>query len=86
MSKRISLAKLTKNVEEKKSQEGFKTATSFTKGVMIHEKRPWEEVPESSPSKKGKIDDSKGKETMPPPKAKRSNLIRGELRSQKASY
>ena len=32
---------------------------------MIHEKRPREEIPESLPSKKGKIDDSRGKQAMP---------------------
>ena len=68
MSKRISLSKLAKKVEEKKEKEGYKTATSSTKGVVIHEKWPREEAPDSSPSKKVKINDSKGKKIMPPPK------------------
>ena len=57
MLKRISLSKFAKKVEEKKD----KIATLSTKDVVINEKWPREEVPDSSPSKKGKIDDSKGK-------------------------
>ena len=36
MSKRISLSKLAKKVEEKKGQDGSKDATSSTKGMVIH--------------------------------------------------
>ena len=57
MLKRISLSKFAKKVEEKKD----KIATLSTKDVVINEKWPREEVPDSSPNKKGKIDDSKGK-------------------------
>ena len=74
MSKRISLSKLAKKVEEKKE----KATISSTKGVVINEKRPREEVLDFSPRKKGKTDDSKGKETMPPPevvKTKPSRVV-----------
>ena len=70
MSKRISLSKLTKKVEEKK------VATSSSKGVVIHKKQPQDEAPDSSPNKKGKTDDSKGKKTMPPPKVKKAKSSR----------
>ena len=70
MSKRISLAKLTKKIKEKKDKEGSKAATLSTKGVVIWKKRPQEEAFDSSPVKKGKFDDSKGKEAMPPLEAK----------------
>ena len=40
--------------------------------MVIREKQPQDEVPDFSPSKKGKTTaDSKGKETMPPPEAKK---------------
>ena len=52
--------------------------------MVIHEKRSRDEAPDSSPNKKGKIDDSKRKETMLPPEAKKakSNRIasRGTMR------
>ena len=67
MSKRISLTKLAKKVEEKKA------TTSSTKGVVIREKQPRDEAPDFSPNKKGKTDDSKGKETMPLPEAKKKS-------------
>ena len=35
MSKRISLVKLTKKVEEKKDKEGSKATTSSTNGVVV---------------------------------------------------
>ena len=78
MLKRISLSKLAKKVEEGED----KAATSSTKSVVIIEKRHREEVPDSSPSKKGKIDDSKGKKTMLPPevlKTKPSRLASKRL-------
>ena len=65
MSKRISLAKLSKKVEEKKEN---KAATSSTIGVVIQEKLPQEEVPSTSPIKKGEVDNSKGKEKEMPPR------------------
>ena len=52
MSKRISLMKLAKKVEKNK------VATSSTKGMVIREKKPRDEAPDSSPNKKGKIDGS----------------------------
>ncbi|GFZ02403.1 hypothetical protein Acr_15g0010110 [Actinidia rufa] len=49
-----------------------KVATSVAKGMVIREKQPRNEVSDISPSKKSKtIDDSKGKETMLPPDAKK---------------
>ena len=65
MPKRISLSKLVKKVEDK-------VAISSSNGVVIHEKWPRDEAPDSSPNKKGKIDDSKGKETMLPLEAKKA--------------
>ncbi|XP_057463363.1 uncharacterized protein LOC130753365 [Actinidia eriantha] len=65
MSKRISLTKLTKKVEESKA------ATLSSKGMVIKEKGPRDEVPDSSPRKKVKNNESKGKETIPPPEAKK---------------
>ena len=62
MLTRISLAKLAKKVKEKKNKEGSKATTSSTKGVVIREKWPREEALDSSLIKKGKTDDSKGKE------------------------
>ncbi|PSS08050.1 Transporter MCH1 [Actinidia chinensis var. chinensis] len=50
----------------------FQVSHPIAKGVVIHEKRPRDEVPNISPSKKGKIaDDSKGKDAMPPPEPKK---------------
>ena len=66
MSKRIGLVKLSKKVEEKKDNEGSKAATSFTKGIVIREQWPQGEALDSLPVKKGKTDDSKGKEAMLP--------------------
>ena len=59
MSKKISLKKLAQL--SKKS----KVATLPTKGLVIWEKRPREEVPNTLPNKKDKIVDLKGKETIP---------------------
>ena len=67
-------------MDEKKGQEGSKVATSSTKGVVIHEKQPWEEVLEFSPNKKGKIDESKWKQTMSPPKVKKTKSNKGRAR------
>ena len=76
MSKRISLAKLTKKVEEKKEtkvatssstgmvitdQESSKATTSSTKGVVIWEKQSLEKALDTSPIKKGEVDKLKGK-------------------------
>ena len=88
MSKRISLAKLAKKVEEKKETkaatssttgvvitywESSKAVPSSTKGVVIQEKQPWEEIPSTLPIKKGEVDDVKGKEKkMPLPDAKKA--------------
>ena len=44
--------------------------------MVIQEKWHWNKALESSPTKKGKIDDSKGKETMPPPTAKKTKSSR----------
>ncbi|GFS31491.1 hypothetical protein Acr_00g0017680 [Actinidia rufa] len=65
MSKRISLTKLTKKVEESK------VATSSSKGVVIKEIWPRDEAPDSSSSKKVKNNEFKGKETIPPLEAKK---------------
>ena len=73
MSKRINLVNLAKKVEKKKDKEGSKAATSSTKSVVIREKWPWEEAFDSSLVKKGKANDSKGKEAMPPPEAKKKS-------------
>ena len=53
------MAKLAKKLEEKKET---KAATSSTTSVVIWEKYPKEEAPDTSPTKKGEVDDSKGKE------------------------
>ena len=74
MSKRFSLSKLAKKVEEQKE----KATTSSTKGVVIHEKLPRDGTPNFSPNKKGKIDDSKGKEASRRPRQKRLNPVGGE--------
>ncbi|GFZ09874.1 hypothetical protein Acr_21g0004730 [Actinidia rufa] len=78
MSRRIKPDQTHEKVEEKK------TASSSTKGVVIHEKHPRDEVPDSSPNKKGKTDESKGKETISPPEAKNSKpnrtVSRGTIR------
>ena len=67
MSKKIILKKLGQ-LEEKS-----KVATPSSKGVVIQEKRLRDEVLDTSPAKKGKTTaDSKGKETMPLPKAKKT--------------
>ena len=66
MSKKISLKKLGQ-LDEKS-----KVTTKPTKGVVIREKRPREEVLDTSSNKRGNItDNSKGKEAMPLPKAKK---------------
>ncbi|GFY84547.1 hypothetical protein Acr_03g0013210 [Actinidia rufa] len=70
ISKRISLTKLSKKVEDKKA------ATSSSKHVVIHENQPREETPNSLPNKEGKADDSKGKESMPPPEGKKAKSFR----------
>ena len=74
MSKRISLFKLAKKVKEKN------VVTSSSKGMVIHEKRPRDEAPDSLPIKKGKTNNSKGKETMLPPKAKKAKSSRSTSR------
>ena len=59
------------NVKENQSEEArptvekSKVATPPTKGIGIQEKRPWDEVLDTSPNKKDKIiGDSKGMETI----------------------
>ena len=73
MLKRISMTKLAKKVEEKKA------ATSSTKGVVIHKKRPRDEALDSLPNKKGKADDSKKKEIISPPEAKKAKSSKGRV-------
>ena len=60
MLKKISLKKITLLLEKSK------VATPPTKGVVIREKRPQEDVHVSSSNKKRRlVDGSKGNETMP---------------------
>ena len=67
MSKKIILKKLGQLAEKSK------VTTKPTKGMVIWEKRPYEEALETSSSKRGKIpDDSKRKETMPLPEANKT--------------
>ena len=65
MSKKISLKKLAQL--SKKS----KVTTLPTKGMLIREKRPQDEVFDTLPNKKNKIANSKGKETLPPKDTKK---------------
>ena len=54
--------------------------------MVIREKRPQDEVPNFLPSKKGKIvTDSKGKETMPPLKAKKQAAKSSKAKSRGAT-
>ncbi|GFS32985.1 hypothetical protein Acr_00g0025730 [Actinidia rufa] len=69
MSKRLSLKKLAQRVEGSKDLSSVAKSTSAAKGVIIQEKCPRYEVPDISPSKTG----SKGKESMPPSKAKKKS-------------
>ena len=48
--------------------------------MVIHEKRPREEISESSPSKKAKIDDSKRKEAMPTLEIKMTKSNKGRAK------
>ena len=68
MSKRISLKKLAKTVQESKGANSAAKSTSTTNGVFIREKHPRDEALDISPSEAG----SKGKETMSVPKAKKA--------------
>ena len=75
------MEKLAKKVEEKKEA---KVAPSSTKGMVIREKRTREEAPDSSPIKKGAVDDLKGKEKEMPlldaKKAKSNKTVSGTTR------
>ncbi|GFY87132.1 hypothetical protein Acr_05g0007710 [Actinidia rufa] len=70
MSSQISLSTLTKKAKEKKAatkdRSSLATSQPPLKGIVIQEKRPWEDVHDPA-AKKGEVDDSKGKEVMPPP-------------------
>ena len=69
MSKKISLKKLARLSEKSK------VATSSTKGMVIREKRPRDEVSNTSPSKKGKMaSDAKDKGPTSPPKSKKKAM------------
>ncbi|GFY87854.1 spermidine synthase [Actinidia rufa] len=57
---------LAKWVDDKKSKEGSKVATSSNTGVVIREKQPRDEVQDLV------ADDSKGKELAPPPETKKA--------------
>ena len=74
MSLRITLSKLAKKVGERKKAGKSKdtslamTSTQPTKGIIIREKRPRDDVPFTSPDEVS----SKGKEVMPIPKPKKA--------------
>lgn len=67
MSKKLILKKLGQMVEGSKGASSLAKSTSTAKGVVIREKCPRGEVPDTSPSETG----SKGKEAMPPFEAKK---------------
>ncbi|GFZ10970.1 hypothetical protein Acr_22g0003680 [Actinidia rufa] len=72
MSKRPILKKLTQRVEESKDASSVARSSSDTKGITIGKKRPRDETPNITPSKKGKsIFDAKSKGTMSSPEAKK---------------
>ena len=54
MSRKISLKKLAHMVEGSNDVSPAVRSTSAKKGVIISDKRPWEEIPEIMPTKKGK--------------------------------
>ena len=64
-----------------KDRESSKVAPSSTKGMVIQEKWPKEEAPDTSPTKKGKVDDSNGKKNeimlLPDAKKAKSNKMAG---------
>ncbi|GFY94936.1 hypothetical protein Acr_10g0003210 [Actinidia rufa] len=86
ISKRISLTKLTEKMEEKsKKVESSKGVTSTmistppTKGIVIREKRPRNELPTISSSDTGR----KLKEAMPLPETKRVIMLRNAATAKK---
>ena len=67
MWQRINLKKLAQKVEESKGASSAAKLTPTAKGIVIREKCPRDEAPDVTPGEMG----SKGKEVMPPPKAKK---------------
>ncbi|GFZ05826.1 hypothetical protein Acr_17g0013980 [Actinidia rufa] len=85
MSLRISLSTLTKKVGEKKAatKDVSSVATSQPplKGIVIQEKRPRDDAHDLVSTKKGKVDNSKGKEAMLPSPTQEDQIQqRGEQR------
>ena len=77
MSKKISLRKLGQ-LEEKS-----KVPSPSSKGIVIREKRLRDEVLDTSSPKRGKTtNDSKGKKTMPLPKAKKMKFSKSMSRER----
>ena len=74
MSKRISLVKLAKRVDDKKEKESSKVATSSNTRVVIREKQPQDEEQDLV------AEDSKGNEVAPPLEAKKAKSSRAVSR------
>ena len=73
MSRRISLKKLGERVERARGESSSqKSGPPPAKGIVIGEKRPADEPP-SSPSKKAKSGDDKGKGQAPIPESKKKS-------------
>ena len=73
MSRRISLKKLGERVEKARGESSSqKSGPPPLKGIIIGEKRPADEPP-SSPSKKAKSGDDKGKGQAPIPESKKKS-------------
>ncbi|GFS37340.1 growth-regulating factor 2 [Actinidia rufa] len=53
------------------------TSPPSLKGIVIQEKQPRDDAHDTVPTKKGEVDDSKGKEAMPPPSPKRTKSNKG---------
>ncbi|GFZ06652.1 hypothetical protein Acr_18g0008220 [Actinidia rufa] len=76
MSRRIDMQKLAQMAK----RSGSKRSTLAAKDVVIGEKHPRDEVPDISPTKKGKLAaDSKGKGTMSPPEDKKGTKSKATL-------
>ena len=72
MSRRISLKKLGERVEKARGESSSqKSGPAPLKGIVIGEKRPAD--PPSSPSKKAKSGDDKGKGQAPIPESKKKS-------------
>ncbi|GFS43667.1 hypothetical protein Acr_00g0086320 [Actinidia rufa] len=74
MSKKINLNKLAQMAKGEP-----KSTTLAAKGIVIDEKRQWDEMPDISPSKKGKqAVNAKRKGPMPPPEDKKKALTKSK--------